>query len=266
MRGASKAGKSEEVPLRLSASTAPPAVAPPPAVPAAVLLDAGGVFVLPDAARIVSAFHRADCEVEAEELAAAHYRAAARFGVDLDVEADWSGCWLSYLETYIEQCGVQVHLREEAHRHIDSEFADAALWVDEIPGGRRGLEALADAGVRLGVVSNADGLMGQRLAALEICQVGPGLGVQLECLVDSGDVGVMKPDRRIFDAALALLDLPPDEVWYIGDMPAIDIVGARRAGLHAILMDPLGLHLGAAYDRVGSLGELATRIVEAGAG
>jgi FMN phosphatase YigB (HAD superfamily) len=236
---------------------------PPDVVPAAVLLDAGGVFVLPEAVRIVAAFGRAECEVGATGLAAAHYRAAARFRVDLDVEADWSGCWLGYLETYIEECGIPADRRDEAHQHIDSEFADAALWVDEVPDARRGLEALAGTGVRLGIVSNADGLMGQRLAALEICQVGPGLGVPLECVVDSGDVGVMKPDRRIFDAALALLDLAAEDVWYVGDMPAIDVVGARRAGLHAVLMDPLGLHLDADYDRVGSLEELAGRIVEA---
>ncbi len=234
--------------------------------PAAVLLDAGGVFVLPETARIVAAFRRAECEVGSGLLADAHYRAAARFGVDLDVEADWTGCWLAYLETYIEQCGVRPELRAEAHRHLDSEFADAALWIDEVPGSRRGLEALARAGVRLGIVSNADGLMGRRLAALEICQVGPGLGVHLECLIDSGDVGIMKPDRRIFDAALVLLELEADEVWYVGDMPAIDVVGARRAGLHPVLMDPLGLHLDADYDRVESLEDLAERIIAARGG
>jgi putative hydrolase of the HAD superfamily len=234
--------------------------------PAAVLLDAGGVFVLPEPARIVAAFGRAECEVEAGRLADAHYRAATRFSVDLDVEADWNGSWLGYLATYIEECGVHPDRRAEAHRHIDSEFADAALWVEEVPGSRAGLEALARAGVRLGIVSNADGLMGRRLAAMEICQVGPGLGVSLECLIDSGDVGVMKPDRRIFDAALALLELDAGDVWYVGDMPAIDVVGARRAGLHPILMDPLELHLDAGYDRVGSLEELAARIVSARSG
>ena len=84
--------------------------------------------------------------------------------------------------------------RDEAHRHLDSEFADAALWVEPVPGSREGLQALADTGVRLGIVSNADGMMGPRLAQLELCQVGPGIGVDIECVIDSGNVGVMKPD------------------------------------------------------------------------
>jgi FMN phosphatase YigB (HAD superfamily) len=231
--------------------------------PVAVLLDAGGVFVLPDPDRILGAFTRAECSVPREVLADAHYRAAARFGIHLDVEACWTEAWLEYLQTYVDECGVPQDRRDEAHRHLDSEFADAALWVDPVPGSREGLEALADAGVRLGIISNADGMMGARLAQLELCQVGPGIGVDIECVVDSGNVGVMKPDPRIFQAAIDLLGLEPDQVWYVGDMPAIDVVGARRAGIRPYLMDPLGLHLDAGYERISSLAALAELIATA---
>ena len=231
--------------------------------PVAVLLDAGGVFVLPDPDRILGAFTRAECSVPREVLADAHYRAAARFGIHLDVEACWNEAWLEYLQTYVDECGVPQDRRDEAHRHLDSEFADAALWVDPVPGSREGLQSLADAGVRLGIISNADGMMGPRLAQLELCQVGPGIGVDIECVVDSGNVGVMKPDPRIFQAAIDLLGLEPDQVWYVGDMPAIDVVGARRAGIRPYLMDPLGLHLDASYERISSLAALAELIATA---
>ncbi len=197
--------------------------------PDAVLLDAGGVFVLPDSDRILGAFKRAECTVRREVLTGAHYRAAARFGVLVDVDANWNETWFDYLGTYIEECGVPPDLRTEAHRHIDSEFADAGLWVEPVPGSRQGLEALVDLGVRVGIVSNADGMMGHRLAQLELCQVGPGIGVPIDCVVDSGNVGVMKPDPRIFQAAIDLLGLTAERIWYLGDMPAIDVVGARRA-------------------------------------
>ena len=233
--------------------------------PVAVLLDAGGVFVLPDPDRILGAFNRAECSVAREVLADAHYRAAARFAIHLDVETCWPETWLEYLRTYVDECGVPQDLRDEAHRHLDSEFADAALWIDPVPGSREGVRALADAGVRIGIVSNADGMMGPRLAQLELCQVGPGVGVDIECVVDSGNVGVMKPDPRIFQAAIDLLGLEPDQVWYVGDMPAIDVVGARRAGIRPYLMDPLGLHLDADYDRISSLAALAELIATASA-
>ena len=225
--------------------------------PVAVLLDAGGVFVLPDPDRILGAFARAECSVPREVLADAHYRAATRFGIHLDVETCWNETWLDYLQTYVDECGVPQDRRDEAHLHLDNEFADAALWVEPIAGSRQGLHLLADTGVRLGIISNADGLMAQRLAQLEVCQVGPGIGVDVECVVDSGAVGVMKPDPRIFEAALDLLGLPADDVWYVGDLPAIDVVGARRAGIRPILMDPLGLHGDTDYDSIPSLAALA---------
>jgi len=233
----------------------------PAAAPRAVLLDAGGVFVLPEQRRIVAALGRAGITVGDADLVAAHYRAAAAFTTHLDPERDWVGSWQAYLDAYVvAACPDGVDDPEEVHRHLDSEFADAALWCDVIAGAVRGLRSIADTGVALGVVSNADGLMAQRLRELEILQVGPGLGVDVGCVIDSGAVGVMKPDPRIFELALTALGVRADEAWYVGDMPAFDVVGAQRAGLRPFLMDPLELHVDAPYDRTGSLGELASDI------
>ena len=230
--------------------------------PAAVLLDSGGIFLVPEHHRIVGACERAEPPFtpDAAVIDRAHYVGAATFTVDLDVAADWNGSWAQFMGAYVEACGAPLDQRDEIRRHLDSEFADAALWLRELDGARAGLRALADAGVRLGVVSNADGLMAQRLRELEILQVGPGLGVEVETVVDSGAVGVMKPDPRIFQLALDAMGLDPADAWYVGDMPGIDVVGARRAALRPIVMDPFDLHLDADYERVGSLGELAQRI------
>jgi putative hydrolase of the HAD superfamily len=228
--------------------------------PKAVLLDAGGVFLLPEAHRILGAIERAGYAHGNPRTDRAHYRAAARFTTDLDVEADWNGCWKGYLEEYVDACGIPDDFRAEVHLHLDSEFADAALWFAIAPGCIDGLHALEASGVRLGVVSNADGMIAERLREREILQVGPGLGVEVECVIDSGVVGVMKPAARIFEIALTAMGLDASEVWYVGDMPAIDVVGARRAGIRPIVVDPFGLHHDADYDRVESLAELALLI------
>ncbi len=232
--------------------------------PVAVLLDVGGVFLVPEHDRILGAFARAGFTPTVEILDRAHYTGARDFPMTEDL--DWPSAWREYLDGYITACGVpdDEELREEVHRHLDSEFADAALWLREFPGARDGVRALHDAGVRLGIISNADGLIGQRLADLEILQVGPGVGVQVECVIDSGAVGVMKPDPRIFHLALDAMNIAPEDAWYVGDMPGIDVVGARKAGMRPVLMDPFDLHLAADYDRVGSLDELAARIRDAG--
>ena len=218
------------------------------------------MFLLPDHKRIQGALERALCPRPEDLLDRAHYAAAVTFHAGLDVEADWAACWYDYLAAYVEALGVPEEDREEVHRHLDSEFADAALWVRVIDGCREGLRALAETGVRLGIVSNADGLMAQRLREREILQVGPGVGVEVDCVIDSGDIGIMKPDPRIFQAALDVMSLPPEAVWYVGDMPAMDVVGARRAGLRPFVMDPYGDHAGADYDTVESLTALAERV------
>jgi FMN phosphatase YigB (HAD superfamily) len=225
--------------------------------PKAVLLDVGGVFLVPEHDRILGAFSRAGLTPPVELLDPAHYHAAAQFTGDGDTELDWPTKWRGYLDAYITHCEVPDDLREEVHLHLDSEFADAALWLRELPGSRAGLRALADTGVRLGIVSNADGFIGQRLAELEILQVGPGQGVTVECVIDSGAVGVMKPDPRIFHLALDALGIDAAHAWYVGDMPGIDVVGARAAGLRPFVMDPYSLHVTADYDRVESLAHLA---------
>ena len=221
-----------------------------------MLLDVGGVFFVPEHDRILGAYGRAGLAPSAEILDRAHYAGAAAFPFD-DEQPDWQKKWRAYLDGYMTECATPDDLREEVHEHLDSEFADAALWLRELPGARAGLRALADTGVRLGIISNADGLIAQRLAESEVLQVGPGIGVAVECVIDSGQVGVSKPDPRIFQLALDAMAIPAADAWYVGDMPGIDVVGARAAGLHPVLMDPYEFHLDADYARVSSLTELA---------
>ncbi|WP_354702379.1 5-amino-6-(5-phospho-D-ribitylamino)uracil phosphatase YigB [Paraconexibacter sp. AEG42_29] len=52
-------------------------------------------------------------------------------------------------------------------------------------------------------------------------------------LVNAGDVGVAKPDRRMFDAASAHLDVPPEAILHAGDNLDLDVGGALAAGFQA---------------------------------
>jgi putative hydrolase of the HAD superfamily len=85
----------------------------------------------------------------------------------------------------------------------------------------------------VGCVSNADGTVGRLLA-------GAGLAGHLEFIVDSGAVGIEKPDPRIFALALERAGVPPADALYVGDLYPVDVVGARRAGIEPVLLDPLG--------------------------
>ena len=222
----------------------------------AVLLDVGGIFHLPDHERIRGALARGGFPASQTDFDRAHYTGAIAF-TSKDADVPFRQFWRRYLDAYVDVCGVPVELRPEVHRHLQSEFAVAALWSRIIPGSADGLRALAATGVRLGVVSNADGTVQERLAEQGLLQVGPGPGVAVECVIDSGAVGVSKPDPRIFRIALEVMQIAPDEAWYVGDTPVIDVVGARAAGLVPIVMDPFDLQDDADYVRVRSLDEVA---------
>jgi putative hydrolase of the HAD superfamily len=237
-------------------ANSPPQPNPPPK---AVLLDVGGVLFLPEHARMLGALVRAGFTPDDAVLDRAHYTGAAQFSVTTEFE-EWPGFWKHYLDAYITTCGVPDELRDDAHLHLDSEFAAAAAWNRIAPGSIDGLRALADTGVRLGIVSNADGTIEQMLRDADVAQIGPGPGVEMECIIDSGVVGVAKPDPRVFSFALDAMGVEPTDAWYVGDMPAFDIVGARAAGLRPFVMDPYQLHLDADYERVGSLHDLAALV------
>ena len=57
-----------------------------------------------------------------------------------------------------------------------------------------------------------------------------------ETTVFSDEVGVAKPSRRAFDETVGLMGLPPEQVVHVGDSEALDVAGARNAGLRAVLV------------------------------
>ncbi len=107
------------------------------------------------------------------------------------------------------------------------------LWSRVPQGLPQALEAFRASGRRLGIVSNADGTVAQKLERA-------GLLPLFDFVVDSALVGMEKPDPGIFELALERADLPPDRVLYVGDLYAIDVLGARRAGITGALVDPFG--------------------------
>jgi len=60
-------------------------------------------------------------------------------------------------------------------------------------------------------------------------------GFRLGTVLTSTDIGVRKPDPRIFKEAARWLGLPPREVLHVGDRWTADVEGARGAGMGAAL-------------------------------
>lgn len=225
-----------------------------------MLLDVGGIFHLPSHEHVLGACRRAGFDAVAARLDRAHYRGTTAFHVDYTGELPWTEMWGGYLDRYVAELGVPDDAKVEVIEHLQQEFTAGGLWSRVIPGSVDDLRVLAATAVRLGVVSNAEGTVAVQLREGEVLQVGPGIGVQVDCVIDSGEVGVLKPDPRIFAIALEAMDLRPDQAWYVGDMPGIDVVGARAAGIRPFVIDPFGFHGGHDYETVATLRDVATLV------
>jgi putative hydrolase of the HAD superfamily len=73
----------------------------------------------------------------------------------------------------------------------------------------------------------------------------------------SAQVGVGKPDPAIFHDALARLGVAPGAALHCGDLPHTDCLGARRAGVRAVLLDRRGTLPEGQCPRLSGLGELS---------
>jgi len=95
------------------------------------------------------------------------------------------------------------------------------------------LRTVKAAGLVAGVISNSNGSVRSILEET-------GLARLLDFIIDSGVVGIEKPDPRIFRLGIEQAGVQAHEAIYVGDLYTVDVLGARRAGLDAILLDPGG--------------------------
>jgi putative hydrolase of the HAD superfamily len=115
---------------------------------------------------------------------------------------------------------------------IQSEFGSGIAWK-LFPDVADTLESLRDAGLHIGVISNASHTLPETLRKA-------GLARYFDTVTYSFGVGFEKPDVRIFRRAVATANASEDRSLHVGDSFEADYVGARRAGLHAILLQREG--------------------------
>ncbi len=83
---------------------------------------------------------------------------------------------------------------------------------------------------RLGIVSDAQ----SAYAVPELRAVG--LANYFDPIIISGDYGYRKPDARLFERALAALEIQPEQAIFVGNDLYHDIAGAQQIGMKAILV------------------------------
>ncbi len=109
------------------------------------------------------------------------------------------------------------------------ESFDREIVYRPYPDAIRALKALRDRGYRTGVVSNFSHRLPRILEDA-------GLAPHLDTVTYSFEAGAEKPHPRIFRNALARAGTSPERVLMVGDSYEADYLGARQAGMHAVLL------------------------------
>jgi HAD superfamily hydrolase (TIGR01509 family) len=155
------------------------------------------------------------------------------------------GFWWTFHTYLLEELNA---LNDGVRDTLVENTQNSANWDQILPGTREALERIRQDHV-IAVISNADGRID---AVLRRC----GIHDCFASITDSGILGSEKPHPAIFEAALREMKADPAESLYVGDVYSVDYVGARNAGMQAVLFDVAGAYRDREFPRVESLGQL----------
>ncbi len=103
-----------------------------------------------------------------------------------------------------------------------------AVTADAIEGVFEVLESIRKGGYKAAIIANADSADARNIIAS--C----GLGDYFDVIVISEEIGIEKPDKRIFQAALDKLGIEAENATMVGNRIDADIVGANRIGMKSV--------------------------------
>ncbi len=198
----------------------------------------------------------ASLRLDGETLADAH--AATWDAYWVDIQDDWWAGRISNAdmtrETWrrtLASLGTEAS-DEELDRLVSLDHAAARRSHHRFPDVLAALQSVRDAGFRIGVVTNGGGdLQREKLRDT-------GLEDAFEVVVVSGELGIAKPDPRIFERALAEFGVTADRAAHVGDTLSSDIEGAVAAGVLPVWLNRSGESSDYRGLEIRSLGELTS--------
>lgn len=158
--------------------------------------------------------------------------------------------WLNYAERSLrafdcpEECVRKI--APLVHEYMMNQHKPIS-WVPPVVPETLGM--LKTAGYQLALVTNRDQPVQEELAQL-------GLASFFELALTAGEANAWKPDPAIFTLALQRLGAAAESAIYVGDNYYADVIGASRAGLHPVLLDPQQLFPEAECIVIRTIGDL----------
>jgi HAD superfamily hydrolase (TIGR01509 family) len=138
--------------------------------------------------------------------------------------------WRAMMELQLTGGGVALERATELAGWLWEEQPRKNLWRKPIPGMIELVRELKSAGAPIAIISNSEGFLAELVEEL-------GWADAFDVVVDSGRIGIDKPDPRIFQHACSALGVSPGELLHVGDSWEADVQGALGAGANAVWFD-----------------------------
>jgi FMN phosphatase YigB (HAD superfamily) len=212
-----------------------------------IFFDVGNTLLFPNRAKMLAPVS-SDRHPTLEQWQALERRTKQKFDQGMQSGRVDHGFWWTFHTYLLEDLGEDMGVRNA----LVENTRNSANW-DQILRGTRDALVRIGQNFRIAVISNADGGIGRVLSRCGIVDC-------FESVTDSGIVGVEKPHPKIFATALEAMQVRPDESLYVGDVYSVDYVGARNAGMQAVLFDVAGAYRDRKLPRVESMEQLETSL------
>lgn len=209
-----------------------------------IFFDVGNTLLFPNRTRMLAPLP-ADRHPTLERWQAVERRTKQEFDQGMIGGNVDHGFWWTF-HTYLLE-GLNA-LDDGVRNTLVENTQNSGNWDQILPGTRDALDRIRR-DYAIAVISNADGRID---AVLRRC----GIFDCFESITDSGRVGNEKPHPAIFEAALQEMKAEAAESLYVGDVYSVDYVGARNAGMEAVLFDVAGAYREREFPRVESLAGL----------
>ena len=208
-----------------------------------IFFDVGNTLLFPNRAKMLDSIAR-DRHPTLEQWQGLERKTKTEFDLGMQSGKVDHGFWWIFHTYLLQQIGEDARILDA----LVEKTQNSANWDQIPPGTRDSLDRLRQQ-FRIAVISNADGGIERVLSRCGIADC-------FESITDSGIVGIEKPRAGIFEAALAAMKARADESLYVGDVYSVDYVGARNAGMQAVLFDVAGAYRERDLPRVESLEQL----------
>ncbi|MEO0491856.1 MAG: HAD family hydrolase [Actinomycetota bacterium] len=235
----------------------------------AVVFDMGGVFLVPNPVVISGILRDGGLDVSIDPALAADAHYAGIRGItellasqvvaehDLDIWNHYDRESFGCVGLDGDELDRAVAIRGAARRDGSKVFK---TWNHRLEANIAAFHRISET-VPVAIVSNNDGTAINQCRDFGICQLEPGGPLpHVPAIVDSTTVGIAKPDPGIFAPAIDALGTDRDRTLYVGDTVHADVLGAGRAGLPVVQLDPLDLHADHDHWRLPDLDALAAHL------